>query len=72
MILSPKEFLSTSSMYVINTSNRRKIIMKNKTNIKITIEFSTAVSANALCYVVLLVEKKLNYNVIHEKITEVF
>ena len=72
IILSPKEFLSTRPMYVINTSNRREAIVKNKTNIKISIDFSTAVSAITLCYVVLLGEKKLNYTIVYEKITEFF
>ena len=57
MILSPKEFLSTRPMYVRNTSNRRETIVKNKTNIKISIDFSTAFSATTFCYVVLLGEK---------------
>ena len=72
MILSPKEFLSTIPMHVINTSNRRETMVKNKTNIKISIDFSTAVPPNTLCYIVLLGEKKLSYDIIHEKITEVF
>ena len=72
MILSPKEFLATRPMYVINTSNRRETIVKNKTNIKVSIDFSTAVPANTLCYVVLLGEKKINYDIIHEQITKVF
>ena len=72
MMLSPKEFLSTRPMNVVNTSNRRETVVKKKTNIKISINFSTAVPANTLCYVVLLGEKKLNYDIVHEKITEVF
>ena len=44
----------------------------NKTNIKISNDFSTAVPANTLCYVVILGEKKLNYDIIQEKIAEVF
>ena len=72
MVLSPKEFLSARPMYLINTSNRRETIVKNKTNIKVSIDFSTAVPANTLCYVILLGEKKLNYDIVHEKITEVF
>ena len=70
--LAPKEFLEKKPMYILNISNRRETIVENKTIIKISIDFSTAVSANTLCYVVLLGEKKLNYGIIHEKITEVF
>ena len=72
MILSPKEFFSTRPMYVINTSNRRETIVKNKTNIKVSIDFSTAVPSNTLFYVMLSGGKKLNYDIVHEKITEVF
>ena len=72
IILSPKEFLSSVPMYVINTSNRRETIVKNKTNIKISVDLSAVVPANTLCYVILLRKKKLNYDIIYEKITEVF
>ena len=72
MILSRKEFLEKKPMYILNTSNRRGAIVKNKASIKISIDFSTSVTANTPCYVVLLGEKKLYYDIIHEKITEVF
>ena len=59
MILPPKEFLEKKLMHILNTSNRRKTIVKNKTNIKISVDFSAAVPANTLCYVVLFVKRNL-------------
>ena len=67
MILSPIEFLSTRPMYVINISNRMETIIKTKTNIKMSFDSSTAVSANTLYCVVLLDEKKFNFDIIHEQ-----
>ena len=70
MILSPKEFLDKKPMYIINTSNLKETIVKNKTNIKINIEFTESVPINTLCYVILLGEKKLKYDITHERIRE--
>ena len=64
--------LSCPPLYILSTSNRRETVVKNKTNIKITIEFTEAVPASTLCYVILLGEKKLDYDILHERITEFF
>jgi len=59
-------------MYILNTSNHRETLVRNKTNIKISIDFNENVPQNTLCYVILLGEKRLDYDIIHEKISEAF
>ena len=61
MILSPEEFINKRPMYVLNTSKHKEVVIKDKTNMKTSIEFNEPVVANTLCYILLLGGKYLNY-----------
>lgn len=54
MLYSPKEFIKSRPMYVLNTSKRKQVTMNERTNVKIIVDFTEIVPANTICYIILI------------------
>lgn len=70
MYFNPNKFISERAIYVIDCSYRKTSIVKDRTNIKLTVDFNKVIPANTICYVVLISLKNLIYDVKSERITE--
>lgn len=74
MYYNPKEFLDNRPLYVIDTTKTPTNISNSKNDIIINMDFAYDITATSMtnCYVVVVSEKVLEYNVIKNDINEIF
>jgi len=72
MFYSPKEFIENRPMYVINTSKRKQVVINERTNIKIIMDFEEAVPENTVYTVILIAQTSYIYDVKNERVIEQF
>jgi len=67
MFYSPTEFIEIRPMFVINTSKRKQLIVNERTNIRIIMNFEEAVPANTFWTVILIAQTSFIYYVKTER-----
>uniref|UniRef100_A0A1B6EXB8 Double jelly roll-like domain-containing protein n=1 Tax=Cuerna arida TaxID=1464854 RepID=A0A1B6EXB8_9HEMI len=70
MYYNPKEFLNNRPIFVIDTTRSLSNISASKNDIIVNIDFQNAVT-NSVCYVIVVSEKFLSYDVIKNDIREI-
>jgi hypothetical protein len=72
MYYYPKEFLENRPMFVINTSYHKNVAVRDRTNLKLTVNFQTNVPDSTICYVVLIGKKNIDYDIEKERLIDRF